>query len=80
MEASVATPASPSFLEHFAVLRDPWQRWKILYPLREVLLVVLCGTIAGAEDFVKSAVGACSTWTSSAASCRSPTAFPATTR
>ncbi len=49
----MAGPASPSLIEHFAVLEDPRQSWKVLYPLPEVLLVVLCGTLAGAEDFVE---------------------------
>jgi DDE_Tnp_1-associated/Transposase DDE domain len=43
----------PSLIEHFAALQDPRQSWKVLYPLPEVQLVVLCGTLAGAEDFVK---------------------------
>jgi predicted transposase YbfD/YdcC len=46
-----ATP--PSLIEHFSALRDPRQSWKVLYPLSEILLVVLCGTLAGAEDFVE---------------------------
>src|SRR5689334_16782763 len=43
----------PSLIEHFTALRDPRQSWKLLFPLPEVLLVVLCGTLAGAEDFVE---------------------------
>jgi hypothetical protein len=27
------------------------QTWKIIYPLPEILPIVLCGTMAGAEDF-----------------------------
>ena len=42
-----------SLIEHFAALEDPRQSWKVLYPLPEVLLLVLCGTLAGAEDFVE---------------------------
>ena len=37
-----------SLIEHFAALEDPRQSWKVLFPLPEVLLVVLCGTLAGA--------------------------------
>ncbi len=48
----MASPVSISFLDHFAALRDPRQAWKVVFPLPEVLLVVLCGTLAGAEDFV----------------------------
>ena len=40
-----------TLLNHFSALKDPWQSWKVMYPLPEILLVVLCGTMAGAEDF-----------------------------
>jgi len=43
----------PSLIDHFAALKDPRQSWKVLFALPEVLLVVLCGTLAGAEDFVE---------------------------
>ncbi len=49
----MASPASPSLLEHFAALRDPRQGWKILYPLRAVLMAALRGATAGAEDVVE---------------------------
>lgn len=42
-----------SLIDHFAALDDPRQSGKVLYPLPEILLVVLCGTLAGAEDFVE---------------------------
>lgn len=38
-------------LDHFSALQDPRQAWKVVYPLPEILLIVLCGTMAGAEDF-----------------------------
>ena len=41
-----------SLIDHFTALEDPRQSWKVLFPLPEVLLVVLCATLAGAEDFV----------------------------
>ena len=47
----MSLPAAPSLIEHFAALEDPRQSWKVLYPLPEVLLLVLCGTLAGVEDF-----------------------------
>lgn len=40
-------------LDHFSALKDPRQSWKVVYPLPEVMLAVLCGTMAGAEDFVE---------------------------
>lgn len=46
-------PAQPSFLSHFAALRDPRQSAKVLYPLPEILLLMLCATISGADDFVE---------------------------
>lgn len=45
--------AGLSLIEHFAALQDPRQSWKVLFPLPEILLLVLCGTLAGAEDFVE---------------------------
>jgi predicted transposase YbfD/YdcC len=44
---------SRSLLDHFSALSDPRQSGKVLYPLQEILLLVLCGTMAGAEDFVE---------------------------
>ena len=35
----------------FCALKDPRQSWKVLCPLAEILLVVLYGTLAGAEEF-----------------------------
>ncbi|MBN8927450.1 MAG: ISAs1 family transposase [Rhodospirillales bacterium] len=45
--------SGPSLIEHFGALQDPRQSWKVLFPLPEILLIVLCGTLAGAEDFVE---------------------------
>jgi hypothetical protein len=42
-----------SFLDHFSALKDPRQLWKVVYPLEEILLVVLCGTLSGADDFAE---------------------------
>ena len=54
METPVDRPAtSPSLLDHFAALEDPRQRAKVLYPLPEILLLVLCATLSGMEDFVE---------------------------
>jgi len=49
----VEQPAGPSLLEHFAVLEDPRQAAKVLYPLPEILLLLLCATLAGADDLVE---------------------------
>jgi predicted transposase YbfD/YdcC len=45
--------AGPALLDHFSALDDPRQPGKVLYPLPEVMLLVLCATLAGAEDFVE---------------------------
>ncbi len=45
--------STPDLLAHFSALEDPRQSWKTLYPLPEVLLMVLCGVMAGADDFVE---------------------------
>ena len=42
-----------SLLDHFSTLEDPRQAWKVAYPLPEVLLIVLCGVMAGGDDFVE---------------------------
>jgi predicted transposase YbfD/YdcC len=45
--------AGPALLDHFSALDDPRQPGKVLYPLPEVMLLVLCAPLAGAEDFVE---------------------------
>lgn len=42
---------TPSFIEHFSSLKDPRNQGQINYPLSEILLIVLCGTICGAESW-----------------------------
>src|SRR5208337_2732896 len=42
-----------SLLDHFSALEDPREGWRVLYPLPEILLLVLCATLAGMEDFVE---------------------------
>jgi len=45
--------SSRSILDHFSALRDPRQQWRVVYPLPEILLLVLCATLSGMEDFVE---------------------------
>ncbi|HWE44380.1 MAG TPA: ISAs1 family transposase [Caulobacteraceae bacterium] len=40
-------------LDHFSALKDPREQWRVLYPLPEILLLVLCATLCGMEDFVE---------------------------
>src|SRR3954470_608132 len=39
------------FLDHFSGLEDSRETGKVLHPVPEILLVTLCGVIAGAEGF-----------------------------
>ena len=47
------TGPATSLLGHFSALADPRQAAKVLYPLPEILLLVLAATLAGADDFVE---------------------------
>ena len=38
-------------LDHLAQIKDSRQSWKVAYPLREVLFLVVCGTIASGDDY-----------------------------
>lgn len=49
----MAEVSSKSLIDHFSALEDPRQAWKVVYPLPEILLLVLCGTLAGANNFVE---------------------------
>jgi hypothetical protein len=44
-------PVSDDFVACFSKLDDPRIDRKKLYPLQEVLFVVLCGSICGAESW-----------------------------
>jgi predicted transposase YbfD/YdcC len=46
-------PNGTSLLDRFATLKDPRQQAKVLYPLPEILLLLLCATLAGADDLVE---------------------------
>jgi len=49
----MALPAGTSLLERFAALEDPRQAGKVLYPLPEIILLLLSATLAGADDCVE---------------------------
>jgi hypothetical protein len=36
-------------LDHFAVIADDREPWRVAHPLLEVLLLVVCGTIADCD-------------------------------
>ena len=44
-------PTTPSFISCFAKLKDPRKEEKINHKLSEILLIVLCGTICGANSW-----------------------------
>ena len=49
-------PTALDFLTHFQAVEDPRQKGKILYPLKEILLLVLCGVISGGDGWVPIAL------------------------
>ena len=40
-----------ALLDHFSIIEDPREAWRVAHPLPEVLLLVVCGTIADCDDF-----------------------------
>jgi predicted transposase YbfD/YdcC len=40
-----------ALLDHFAIIEDPREPWRVAHPLSEVLLLVVCGTIADCDDY-----------------------------
>jgi hypothetical protein len=70
-------------LEHFSQIDDPREPWRVAHPLAEVLLLVVCATMADCDDY-----DAIAAWTPSplgekrifrffVAICLTITAFPA---
>ena len=51
LSAFSARPCLAALLNHFAEIADARQGWKVMYPLHEVLFLVVCGTIASADDY-----------------------------
>ena len=44
-------PRLRSLLDHFAVIEDPREPWRVAHPLPEVLLLIVCASIASCDDF-----------------------------
>lgn len=38
-------------LDHFSVIEDPREPWRVAHPLPEVLLLAVCGTMADCDDY-----------------------------
>jgi predicted transposase YbfD/YdcC len=51
MEVWSAKPQLRVLLDHLGRIEDTRQSWKVAYPLSEVLLLVVCGTIASGDDY-----------------------------
>jgi predicted transposase YbfD/YdcC len=51
MDAIGERPRLRRLLEHFAAVADPRESWRVAHPLPEVLLLVVCGTIASCDDY-----------------------------
>src|SRR5450755_3510075 len=51
MEVWSTKPQLRVLLDHLATIKDTRQSWKVAYPLREVLFLVVCGTIASGDDY-----------------------------
>jgi predicted transposase YbfD/YdcC len=52
--AAVFTPEKSrlrALLDHFAIIDDPREQWRVAHPLPEVLLLVVCATIADCDDY-----------------------------
>jgi hypothetical protein len=41
----------PALLEHFVHVQDPGDVRRFLHPLREMLMLVVCGTIADCNNY-----------------------------
>jgi predicted transposase YbfD/YdcC len=51
METFSEKPRLRGLLSHFSAVTDAREQWRVAYPLREVLLLVVCGTIASCDDY-----------------------------
>ena len=51
LSAFAAKPRLRVLLDHFSRIEDTRQSWKVAYPLREVLFLVVCATIANCDDY-----------------------------
>ena len=56
MSCTPKDPTAPDFLTHFQAVEDPRQERKVIYPLDEILLLVLCAVISGADGWTSIAL------------------------
>ena len=71
---------SRSLMAHFSEVADPREGWRVLYPLREVLLLVLSATLAEWMISLRSSCEAGSGSTSCGGFIPMSAVFPRTTR
>lgn len=71
---------SRAILDHFSGLSDPRQSWRVIYPLPEIMLLVLCATLSGMEDFVEIRLWGDERMDFSGGSCPMSAACPRMTR
>ena len=50
---SLPKPRLKALLDHLGTIEDAREACRVAYPLREVLLLVVCGTICDCDDYVK---------------------------
>jgi hypothetical protein len=50
-QRAAARRALKSLLDHFSTIEDPREPWRVAHPLPEVLLLVVCGTMADCDDY-----------------------------
>ena len=40
-----------ALLHHFAEINDPREAWRVMYPLPEILLLAVCGTVCDCDGY-----------------------------
>jgi predicted transposase YbfD/YdcC len=48
---SLPKPRLAALLDHFAAIEEVREPWRVMYPLREVLFLVVCATVANCDDY-----------------------------
>jgi predicted transposase YbfD/YdcC len=51
MDTLSEKPRLRRLLDHFAAITDTRERWRVAHPLPEILLLVVCATIAACDDY-----------------------------
>lgn len=47
----IEKPRLRALLDHFAIIEDPREPWRVAHRLPEALLLVVCGTICDCDDY-----------------------------